>query len=104
VGHPSFCADLAPVLRRLALDRRPGIHHVTNQGAVSWFGFAREVVAAMGKDPEMVRPISTADLDPPRLAPRPANSVLDNAALRLSGLGELRDFRQPLRELVERLR
>jgi dTDP-4-dehydrorhamnose reductase len=104
VGHPSFCADLAPVLRRLAVDRRPGIHHVTNQGAVSWFGFAREVVAAMGKDPEMVRPISTADLDPPRPAPRPANSVLDNAALRLSGLGELRDFRQPLHELVERLR
>ncbi len=43
-----------------------GIHHVTNQGAVSWYEFVRSIVSAMGKDPEMVRPIRTADLDPPR--------------------------------------
>jgi dTDP-4-dehydrorhamnose reductase len=104
VGHPSFCADLAPVLRRLAVDRRSGIHHVTNQGAVSWFAFAQEVLRAAGLDPARVSPIATADLQPPRPAPRPANSVLDNAVLRASGLGELRDFREPLRELVARLR
>jgi dTDP-4-dehydrorhamnose reductase len=103
IGHPSFCADLAPMLRRLALDRRSGVHHVTNQGAVSWYEFAREVVAAAGRDPGMVRPIATADLQPPRPAPRPANSVLDNAALRLGGLPLLRDFREPLAELVTRL-
>ena len=72
-------------MRRLALDRRSGLHHVTNQGAVSWFEFARAVVAAAGRDPAMVRPIATADLDPPRPAPRPANSVLDNAVLRAAG-------------------
>ena len=103
IGHPSFCADLAPVLRRLAVDRRPGVHHVTNQGAVSWYEFAREVVAASGRDPVMVSPIATADLQPARPAPRPANSVLDNAALRLSGFPLLRDFREPLAELVRRL-
>ena len=102
-GHPTFTADLAPLVRRLAVDRRPGIHHVTNQGAVSWFEFARDVVAAAGRDPEMVRPIATADLDPPRPAPRPANSVLDNAALRLGGMPLLDDFRAPLARLVERL-
>lgn len=103
IGHPSFCADLAPMLRRLAVDRRPGIHHVTNQGAVSWFEFAQAVVEASGRDPAMVTPISTADLQPPRPAPRPANSVLDNAALRLGGLPLLRDFRDPLADLVRRL-
>jgi len=99
-GCPTFTADLAPVLRRLAVDRRPGLHHVTNQGAVSWYEFAREVVTAAGRDPAMVRPISTIELQPPRPAPRPANSVLDNAVLRLSGLPMLDEFRLPLARLV----
>ena len=39
-----------------------------------------------GLTPAGCVPITTAELDPPRPAPRPANSVLDNAALRLSEL------------------
>jgi dTDP-4-dehydrorhamnose reductase len=103
-GHPTFTADLAPMLRRLALDRRSGVHHATNQGAVSWYEFVAEVLAAAGYDRAIVRPISTAELDPPRPAPRPANSMLDNAVLRAAGIPLLRDFRAPLAELVARLR
>jgi dTDP-4-dehydrorhamnose reductase len=102
-GHPTFTADLAPMLRRLAVERRPGVHHVTNQGEVSWFEFAQAVLAAAGLDPDRVNPISTAELHPPRPAPRPANSVLDNAVLRLSGLPPLADFREPLARLVAAL-
>ena len=103
VGHPTFTSDLAPMIRRLAIDGRSGIHHVTNQTATSWYGFACEVVTAMGKDPAMVRPITTAELQPPRPARRPANSVLDNAVLRAAGIRLLRDFTEPLRETVEAL-
>ena len=103
VGHPTFCADLAPMVRRLALDRRSGVHHVTNQGAVSWHEFAQEVVEAMGKPRSMVSPISTAELQPARPAVRPANSVLDNGVLRAAGLPLLPDFRGSLRSLVNRL-
>jgi dTDP-4-dehydrorhamnose reductase len=99
-GCPTFTADLAPMLLRLALERRGGIHHVTNQGPVTWFQFARAVVAAAGRDPAIVRPITTAELDPPRPAPRPANSVLDNAVLRTAGIPLLREFPEPLAELV----
>ncbi len=102
-GHPTFTADLAPALRTLAADRRSGTFHVTNGGAVSWYEFVREVLAASGHDPDRVSPISSADLDPPRPAPRPANSVLDNAAWCAAGYEPLRDFRQPLAELVARL-
>jgi len=102
-GHPTMTADLAPVLRRLALDRRSGVHHITNQGAGSWFELAQAVIVLMGRDPGIVRPIATAELDPPRPAPRPANSVLDNAVLRLSGIPLLRDFHEPLAELVAAL-
>ena len=85
-GCPTFTADLAPMLLRLAAERRAGVHHVTNQGAVSWFQFAQAVAAAAGRDPAVVRPITTSELDPPRPAPRPANSVLDNAVLRAAGI------------------
>ena len=37
VGHPTFSADLAPVVADLAVQKRSGVYHVTNQGAVSWF-------------------------------------------------------------------
>jgi len=104
VGHPTFADDLAAMLLRLGIDRRPGTFHVTNQGAVSWFEFVQAILAAAGDDPGRVDPITTAELDPPRPAPRPANSVLDNAALRLSGIELLDDFRVPLARLVAHLR
>jgi dTDP-4-dehydrorhamnose reductase len=102
-GHPTFTDDLAGMIKRLVVERRPGTFHVTNQGEVSWYEFAREVLVASGQDPERVKPVATVDLQPPRPAPRPANSVLDNAALRLSGVPLLDDFRVPLARLVARL-
>ncbi|MPY94246.1 MAG: dTDP-4-dehydrorhamnose reductase [Acidimicrobiia bacterium] len=102
-GHPTFADDLAGMLVRLGVERRPGLFHVTNQGAVSWFELVREILALAGGDPARVEPISSADLVPPRPAPRPANSVLDNAALRLSDVALLDDFRAPLERLVHRL-
>jgi len=103
-GHPTFADDLAVIVRRLVIDRRPGLFHVTNQGAVSWYEFARAVLTAAGLDPDRVNPVATADLLPVRPAPRPANSVLDNAALRLSGVPLAPDFHGPLERLVARLR
>ena len=103
VGHPTIVGDLVPVLRRFAVERRPGLFHVTNQGAVSWFEFARSVFKAAGADVARVSPISTRELDPPRPAPRPANSVLDNAALRLSGVPLLPHHEESLGRLVRQL-
>ncbi len=102
-GHPTFADDLAVMIKQIVVDRRTGTFHVTNQGAVSWFEFAQEVLIASGADPARVQPVTTADLQPPRPAPRPANSVLENAALRLSGIALLDDFRIPLQRLVNRI-
>ncbi len=102
-GHPTFAPDLAGVIRTLVVEQRPGLFHVTNQGAVSWYEFARAVLESAGLDPDRVQPVSTADLQPPRPAPRPANSVLDNAELRRAGLTLAPHYRESLDRLVARL-
>ena len=104
-GSPTFTADLAPAVVTLGLDRRPGIFHVTNSGATTWWGFVRAVLAEAGADPERVLPIKTQPSSTrPCLAPRPAYSVLDNMALRLSGLPALPDWQDGLARLVPALR
>ena len=102
-GCPTFTEDLAVMLLQLAISRRPGVFHVTNQGPTTWYRFARDVLAAAGQDPDRVEPIRTSELDPPRPAPRPANSVLDNAAIRMSGLPLLPDHHEPLERTVKAL-
>jgi dTDP-4-dehydrorhamnose reductase len=103
VGNPTLADDLAAMIARLVDDERPGLFHVTNQRAVSWFEFAREVLEAAGLDPRRVEPIATADLQPPRPAPRPANSVLENSALEAAGIPLLPDHRESLDRLVAQL-
>ncbi|HLX86879.1 MAG TPA: dTDP-4-dehydrorhamnose reductase [Acidimicrobiales bacterium] len=102
-GCPTFTADLAGALATVACERLPGLFHLTNQGATTWFGFARQALAAAGHDPSRVVAITTADLDPPRPAPRPANSVLDNAAWRSLGLPSLPPWEEALDRLVSAL-
>ncbi len=104
IGHPTFADDLAATILRLGVERRPGTFHVTNDGAVSWFQFVQEIMRAAGEDPNRVLPVESAELAARYPAPRPANSVLDNAALRLSDLPAMDDFRVPLERLVKRLR
>ncbi|MDQ2724741.1 MAG: dTDP-4-dehydrorhamnose reductase [Actinomycetota bacterium] len=102
-GCPTFSDDLAAAIYDLAAARRPGLFHVTNQGPTTWYRFARDVIAVAGGDPAIVESIRTDELAPPRPAPRPANSVLDNAVLRLSGIPMLADHHEPLERTVEAL-
>ncbi len=103
-GSPTFTADLAAAIVTLATERRPGLFHVTNSGSTTWCGLVRAVLAEVGADPERVHAIRTDQLDPPLLAPRPANSVLDNLALRLNGLPPLPPWQDGLSRLVSALR
>ncbi len=99
-GSPTAACDLAGSVVRLVADRLPGTFHVTNHGSASWFDVARTVMSSAGLDPARVRPVATADLVPPRPAARPANSVLDNAALRLMGLPLLPPWEESFDRLV----
>ena len=103
IGNPTFAEDAAEMIVRLAIEKRPGTWHVTNQGDVSWYEFAREVLMAAGFDAGKVAPIKTHELQPPRPAKRPFNSVLNNASLKNAGIDLLPDFRIPLKRLVSQI-
>ncbi len=103
IGNPTFADDAAAMIVRLAAEKRSGTWHVTNQGDVSWYEFAREVLIAGGFDPDKVAPIKTHELQPPRPAKRPHNSVLNNGSLKNAKIDLLPDFRIPLKRLVSQL-
>ena len=103
IGNPTFADDAAEMIVRLATEKRPGTWHVTNQGDVSWYQFAREVLMAAGFDAEKVAPNKTHELQPPRPAKRPFNSVLNNTSLKRAGIELLPDFRVSLARLVSQI-
>ena len=103
IGNPTFADDAAEMIVRIATEKRSGTWHVTNQGEVSWYEFAREVLIAGGFDADIVIPIKTHELQPPRPATRPFNSVLNNGSLKRAGIELLPDFRVPLARLVSQI-
>lgn len=91
VGQPTWTADVADLLVRLVeAGAAPGTYHGTSSGQVSWHGFTREIVAALGKDPEMVKETTSDAFVRP--APRPAYSVLGHDALRAVGVEPIGDW------------
>ena len=92
VGQPTWTRDVAAVVRDLADAAAQGrvvggVHHATSAGRVSWFGFARAVVAAAGLDPDVVSPTTSEAFVRP--APRPAWSVLGHEGLAAAGVARI---------------
>jgi dTDP-4-dehydrorhamnose reductase len=95
-GQPTWTRDLASFLHALVVEEAPfGVNHGTASGETTRFGFAREIFASAGLDPERVRR-TTSDRFP-RPAARPAYSVLDNN-------GRLPDWREAIPRALPLLR
>lgn len=74
-GCPTLTTDLARHTRTLLENGTMGIHHATNEGATTWFDFARAIVASAHLSVPVL-PMSSSELI--RKAQRPAYSVLRN--------------------------
>ena len=73
---PTATADVArTVVRMLTEGCAPGLYHVVNAGAATWFEFAREIIRRAGVA-ATVTPCATGEY--PARAARPRYSVLDN--------------------------
>ncbi len=76
VMSPTATADVAQVVIRILVEGcTPGVYHVVNDGAASWYDFAREIVARARID-ATVAPCTSEEF--PTRAARPRYSVLDN--------------------------
>ena len=94
-GSPTWSRDLAGGLVSLAGSAAPfGTYHCTNGGDTTWYGLARAVFEELGADPSRVRPTTSDRFVRP--APRPAYSVLSDAAWRAAGLAPLPHWRDAL--------
>jgi dTDP-4-dehydrorhamnose reductase len=76
VVSPTYVPDLVDATLDLLMDDERGIWHLTNEGAVSWFEFARSAAVACGGDMRLIEAVPAADLDWP--AARPSYSALDS--------------------------
>lgn len=79
VGSPTLAADLARAIITVLTAPKwsPGIYHYTNEGEVSWYGFAKLIHRYAGITGCDVLPCSTHEY--PTKALRPAYSVLDKS-------------------------
>lgn len=109
-GSPTSAADLAralvTIVVRLADDvtAPSGTVHFSNAGDASWASFAREIFAQSarrGGPVATVEPIATSDYPTP--AQRPANSLLDHAAIGVAYGIVPRPWRDALTDILDEL-
>lgn len=80
IGSPTYAVDLAEVLLQIILKnkRNYGIYQYSNQGAISWFEFAKTIFE-LSECQIVLKPILTKDY--PTLAKRPGYSVLETSKI-----------------------
>lgn len=98
-GCPTYTVDLARACVDLVESGCFGIYHVTNQGATTWYGFAREIFRCAGIQVDLEAVTSDQF---PRPAKRPKNSELCSFPLREILEWEIGDWRQRLTDMVHR--
>lgn len=81
IGTPTYARDLAEaILQIVEKGLVPGVYHFTNEGATSWYDFARLVHQLEGISTCRVRPLRTEEYPTP--AARPHYSLLDKAKIK----------------------
>ena len=80
IGTPTYALDLARAVVAILKSHQwvPGIYHFTDEGAASWYDFAKAILRIAGKKTP-VTPIPSEDFPTP--AARPAYSILDRSRI-----------------------
>ena len=100
-GTPTSALALAPQLLALAGTEAFGTYHATCQGETTWYEFAGLILRTAGLTVG-VTPCTTAEFVRP--APRPANSVLENRLLQVTGLDLMPPWQEAYQQFWEAYR
>ncbi len=78
IGTPTYAADLAKAIMATVESENTGIYHYSNQGAISWYDFAKAIMEIKHIDCK-VNAIESKDF--PAKANRPFYSVMNKAKI-----------------------
>ncbi len=90
---PSYTRDLALKVWQVLERGAPGLYHLTNAGATSWYDFSREIFRLSGLSPALTA-VTAAEYG--ARARRPAYSVLGHGRLAAIGEDDLRPWQDAL--------
>ncbi|MDA0576927.1 MAG: dTDP-4-dehydrorhamnose reductase [Verrucomicrobia bacterium] len=100
-GCPTWSERLARQIKELIALNKTGTVHATGEGHCTWYQLASAFLRLMAV-PHRIEPCTTAEYPTP--AQRPANSILDNKALRDADLHVMHHWHDDLAEYVQRHR
>ena len=98
-GSPTWSHSLARQLDEVARARATGMFHATSEGYCTWYEFAVAFLEMLNIPHHFV-PCLTEEFPTP--TKRPENSILENARAKELGINVFQDWRDELREYVNR--
>ena len=98
IGTPTHAVDLAKALLAIIQSGKKayGIYHFSNEGATSWYGFAKTIFEINKINIEL-NPIPTSAYPTP--AKRPEYSVLDKSKIKEAFGIEIMDWEESLKKV-----
>lgn len=103
VGTPTYARDLALVIKMIVeseLINKQGIYHFSNEGAISWYDFAKAIVELSGCKSNVI-PCKTEDFG--SSVERPHYSVLDKTKIKQTLGMSIPYWRDSLKECLSKI-
>lgn len=100
IGSPTYTADLAELVVKMAESNKYGIYHASNSGFCSWYEFALEIFKLAGKRIQ-VNPVTSQAFK--SKAKRPENSRMDQEKLEQQGFGKMPAWQDALQRFLKEL-
>lgn len=103
IGTPTYAIDLAGAILDIIESGKTeyGIYHYSNEGAISWYDFAKAIFDISGTQ-VIVRPIPTSEY--PTKATRPKFSVMDKSKFKETFEIEVPYWRDSLVKCIDKLK